>query len=196
MDLITLALTFFIVLNPVAQAPFFVSLVNHLDHKRQQQILKREILFALAIAYFFIFVGEIFLDALQVSPSTVRLCGGFILIFVAIDLIFPHGGLTRGAEEGTEPFLVPIAIPLLSGPSLMTTVMLFSKTEPSTLKLCAAVGLAYAAGAIAILGMPYAIQRLGKRGLSALEQLLGMLLMLIAIEMFTSGLNFFVQELN
>lgn len=190
------AFKFFLVINPVAQAPFFVSLVKNLDPKRQQSILRRELLLAWASGLFFLLIGDPFLDLLHVSRSTVQIVGGLILVFIALDIIFPHGQLTRDPDSGSEPFLVPIAIPLLSGPALMTTLMLETQLEPNTFILAAALALAYVVTAAIVLGAPAVVRLLGKKGMAALEQLLGMLLIMLATEMVVSGLYRFIEELS
>lgn len=191
-----LALKFFLVINAVTQAPFFASLVQRFDPQKQQRILRRELFLAFSVGLFFLFIGDPFLRILALSPSTVRICGGLILIFIAVDIIFPHHQLTRGTDVESEPFLVPIAIPLLSGPTLMTTLMLSTQEEPSLLKLSLALSLAFIGTSTVILAAPTVIRALGKRGLAALEQLLGMLLIMLGVEMVASGLSLFMKELS
>lgn len=190
------ALKFFLVVNAVTQAPFFASLVQRFDHKKQQRILRRELFLAFCIGLFFLFIGGPFLDTLAVAPSTVSMCGGMILIFIANDILFPHQSLTRGGDDDREPFLVPIAVPLLSGPTLMTTLMFSTQEEPNLLKLALALFLSFIGTSIVILGAPKVIRFLGKKGLAALEQLLGMLLIMLGVEMVANGLRYYIMELG
>lgn len=189
------SLKYFLVINALAQAPFFASLVKHFAPERQQFLLRRELFLAFVTGVFFLVIGEPFLRTLQVSTSTVQICGGLILFFIALDILFPHQAVTRSDDPTKEPFLVPIAIPLLSGPSLMTMLMFSTRQEPNIWVLAAALGIAYLASSVVVLGAPAVCRLLGERGLAAVERLMGMLLIMLSVNMLTDGFRKFIQEL-
>jgi len=188
-----IASTLFFVINPIGNTPFIVSLLAKFDEKKQRRILVRELILGFLLALFFIFAGEQFLAQLEISETTIGICGGVILFFIAMSLIFPKpSGHSEGMER--EPYLVPIATPVLSGPCLLTTVMLYSHQVENIVTLVAAVSLAWFVTSAIVMLAP-TIQRLfGERGLIALERLMGMLLTFLSLDMLITSLIRFVQQ--
>src|SRR5215471_10916339 len=123
------ALTFFLATNPIGNSPAIIALVKDFPFERQRRIMLREGLLALLVALCFQYLGIQFLSALAIQKYTVTLCGGILLFLVAINMIF---SLSRSSPSSTfqqEPFLVPIATPLLAGPGLLAIIMLKSGLE-------------------------------------------------------------------
>lgn len=195
MSLLQIAIIFFLVTNPIGNTPTILALVKDYDFNKQRWILFREGVFSLLIALFFQYFGEYFLQALNASSYALTLCGGTLLFLVALKMIFPLSDLHTANKPKQEPFIVPIATPLMSGPGLMTIIMINSKLEANNWKITGAILLAFS-GVIAImLVAPYLQRIIGKRGLLALEQVMGMILGLIAMEMVVKGVNLFVETL-
>lgn len=193
MTLFSIAITFFLVANPIGNAPTIVALVKDYDFERQKKILLRESLIALLIALFFQFFGEYFLGLLHIKDYALSLCGGILLTIVALNMIFTvreEGGMVKLHQE---PFIVPIATPILSGAGLMAIMMLYAKQENDMLKIFLATLLAWVGVVLVVYTAPYLQKILGKRGLIALEQLMGMLLALMAMEMIVKGISLFVN---
>lgn len=105
------ALLFFLITNPIGNSPAILALVKDLDFNRQRQVLFREGIFATLLALFFQYFGEYFLTFLHIETYTLGLCGGILLLLVALSMIFPKR--EEGEEQTTkvEPFIVPIATP-------------------------------------------------------------------------------------
>lgn len=193
MTLFQLALTFFLVTNPIGNSPAVLALVKNFDFKKQRWILIREAFFSFLIAIFFQYAGEQFLSLLNVHDFSMTLCGGTLLLVVSLQMIFPKHEEASSNVQTREPFVVPIATPLLSGPGVLTLIMLFSKQEANNLKITTAIILAWI-GVIFVLGVaPYMQKILGKRGLIALEQLMGMLLAVIGTGMLAMGVRMFIE---
>lgn len=190
-----LALTFFLVTNPIGNSPTILALVKNYDFERQKKILVREALIALIIALFFQYFGEVFLGLLQVTDYTMTLCGGIVLLLISLMMIFPKNE-KHHSELKQEPFIVPIAIPLLSGPGILTLIMLFAKQENNNLKVSGAILAAWIGVIAVMIAAPYMQKILGKRGLTALEQLMGMVLSMVAISMLVSGVRLFLNTLG
>ena len=93
-------------------------------------------------------------------------------------------------------FIVPIATPLLFGAGLMTMIIVYAKQEANDLKVLFAILLAWIGITLVLVMAPYLQVFLGKRGLAALEQLMGMLLSMIAIEMLVKGAALFLNALS
>jgi small neutral amino acid transporter SnatA (MarC family) len=190
-----LALTFFIVTNPIGNIPPILALLKDYDLKRQQRILIREGIISFLIALFFQYFGELFLSILNVKDYALTLTGGMILLIIAIGMIFPKASTGPTTKLSQEPFIVPIATPLLSGAGVLSLIMLFSKEEQNAFKVSSAIVLAWI-GVVAVLALaPLLQQLLGKRGMLALEQLMGMVLAIIACGILIKGFTLFSNTL-
>lgn len=191
-----IALTFFLIANPIGNSPAIIALVKDFEFSRQEKILFREAIFALALALFFQYFGELFLGGLHIEDFAVTISGGLLLLLVAFSMIFSTHEESTNAKVKQEPFFVPISTPILSGPGLLAIIMMKSKLEENNLKITIAILIAWA-GVIAVLtAAPYLQKILGKRGLIALEQVMGMILALVAVEMLVKGSSLFIQALN
>lgn len=194
MSLFQIALTFFLVTNPIGNSPAIVALVKDFEFERQKKILIREGLIALLIALFFQYFGEIFLGVLHVKDFAVSLTGGILLFLVALGMIFASGPSSSKKEQKQEPFIVPIATPILSGPGLMAIIMLYSRQEANNAKITLAILFAWVFVLAVVMAAPYLQKILGKRGLIALEQLMGMILAMMSAGMILNGVKLFVEQ--
>ena len=192
-----LALTFFLVANPIGNSPTILMLLKDYEFDRQKKIVLREAIISLIIALFFQFFGEIFLSMLKIKPWALTLTGGIVLFLVALQMIFHKPEIESESTLKQEPFIVPIATPLISGPGLMTMIMISSR-EPGaqTFWITFAILVAFA-GVIAVLvSAPYLQKLIGKRGMAGLEQVMGMILGLISMQMVVNGSFAFVKTLT
>jgi multiple antibiotic resistance protein len=190
-----LAIIFFLVTNPIGNSPIILALVKDFDYATQKKILIREGFFSLFIALFFQYFGDFFLTMIGAKDYALTLCGGILLLLVALIMIFPKKESTERGASKQEPFIVPISTPLLAGPGLMTIIMINAKLEQNDLKITFAILMAFA-GVIFIMAIAPFVQRMiGKRGLFALEQIMGMVLALISTEMIVKGVDLFVHTL-
>ena len=195
MTLWSAALLLFLVLDPFGNIPFFLSAMKHVDDRRHFWVTGRELLIALGVLVFFLFTGRYLLDLLQLSEPSLSVAGGIILFLIAVRMIFPgRRGQSEEMFDG-EPFIVPLAIPYVAGPSAMATVLLIMSREPQRWpEWLAAVLLAWL-GCSVVLLVSSGLRRLFReRGLVALERLMGMLLTTIAVQMFLNGIAEFLAE--
>ncbi|GAB4226928.1 MAG: YhgN family NAAT transporter [Chlamydiales bacterium] len=191
-NIFSIAIAFFFLANPIGNTPAIISLLKDIDFQRQKKIMFRESIFALLIAFFFIFCGNAFLSLIQVKEYTLGITGGVLLFLVSIEMIFPKYHTQISYETKKEPFIVPIATPLISGPALMTIVMLKAHTE-SFLKLSLAVTIAWIGVTSILSAAPYLQKILGKRGLATIEQLMGMLLGMMGVNSIINGIQKFIE---
>lgn len=194
--LLQLALVFFIVVNPIGNSPTIIALIKDHPLRKQQLILLRESFFALLLAIFYLFLGEAFLASLNIQEYTLKLGGGTLLFMLALKMIFSAGTDVKEETPKQDPFIVPIATPLLSGGGIMTMIIMYSKEEANDLKVLFAILIAWIGITAILVVAPYLQVCLGKRGLAALEQLMGMLLSMIAMEMIVSGAAVFLTALK
>jgi multiple antibiotic resistance protein len=194
MDTTSALITLLFVMDPLGNVPIFLSILKDVDEKRRQWVLARELVIALLVLLIFLWFGGALLDLLNLRQESISIAGAIILFLIAIRMIFPSPyGLMGDTPEG-EPFIVPLAIPAVAGPSAMAISMLLVNTDPTRmLDWTLAVVGAWAAAAALLMAAPLLLKALGNRGLIAMERLMGMLLVIIAVQMFFEGLQKFLQ---
>lgn len=196
MNIFSLALTFFLVANPIGCAPLFLALVKDFNFERQKKILLREGILSLLLVFCFLFVGEAFLSALHIEQYSVKIGGGVLLFLVSMYMIFPHPHSASGPSLNQEPFIVPIATPLISGGGIFTTTIVYLKQTQSYLLMSEAILLAWAVIIGVMYFSSYFQKLLGKSGLAAMEQLMGMLLMMLSVELMVGGTHLLIQAMH
>lgn len=192
---ISLSLIFFVIMDPFGAAPTFAQSVSHLDPKRQRWVLGRELLFALALMGGFAILGEHIFHFLEITEPAVRVGSGIILFLVSIRILFPSLDIEfhRPVQPGEEPWLVPLAIPAIAGPSLLATVMLFAHIEPSWWKMLTSMLTAWSLTALIILFSPEITKKIRSNFLEAIEKLMGMVLILLAVQRLLEGVIVFLR---
>ena len=188
------AITLLLIMDPLGNIPPFLSALKPVEPERRRRILVREILIAYVVLLAFLFAGKYILRLLSLQEETVSIAGGIVLFLIALRMVFPRQDATRDALEG-EPFIVPLAIPLIAGPSTLAALLLLQQqsTPNSIWQLFLAVTLAWLATAIILLSSTMLYRLLKERGLIALERLMGMLLVMLAVQMFINGLAKFMK---
>lgn len=184
-----------LITDPLGNIPLFVAALKHVEPSRRAKVILRECAIAFATLVIFLLFGNGFLSALHLSDETLRIAGGVILFLIAMNMVFPGTGARLVDEEaGAEPFIVPVAIPLIAGPSAMTTVMLFSKGSPERmLEWVGSIFIAMAVTTAAFLSSGKLSEWLGSRVLSAVEKLMGLVLTAIAVEMLLGGIANYIR---
>jgi multiple antibiotic resistance protein len=201
MELASLAsaiLTIFMVMDPIGNVPVFLGLLKDVEEGRRTWIVGRESVFAFLILLFFLFFGPTLMELLHIRPPSLFISGGVLLFVIALGMIFPNM-MPRGASEESgiegEPFIVPLATPLLAGPSTMATIMILTSSQPKQLgQWILALCMAWVISTVILLLSPKLSQFLGRRGLQACERLMGMVLSVIAVQMFLDGLGSFLKR--
>ncbi|MBT0722204.1 YhgN family NAAT transporter [Tatumella sp. TA1] len=194
-ELFSAAVLLILIMDPLGNLPIFMSVLKHIDPKRRRVIIIRELLIALFIMLLFLFTGERMLSFLNLRAETVSISGGIILFLIAIKMIFPSPeSNTSGLPAGEEPFLVPLAIPLLAGPSLLATLMLMSHQYPGDMgMLVIALFVAWGITAAILMMSGLFLRLLGSKGVNALERLMGLILIMIATQMFLDGIRAYMK---
>jgi MarC family membrane protein len=189
MTLLSAAVLLFFVMDPLGNVPLFLSALRHVDPARYRRVILRELSIALLILVVFLFVGQYLLGLLHVSSAALTTGGGIVLLLIALRMIFPsHERSLREDVEG-EPFVVPLAVPYTAGPSTLATELLLMSREPERWPVwLGAVALAWLASAVILYFAGNLRKVLGERGLTAMERLMGMLLVLVAVQMLMTGI--------
>lgn len=184
-----------LITDPLGNIPLFLAALKHVDPARRVKVILRECAIAFTTLVIFLLFGSAFLDAVHLSDETLRIAGGVILFLIAINMVFPgSGGRLVDEDTDVEPFIVPVAIPLIAGPSAMTTVMLLAKSAPSrTIEWVGSIFIAIAITTLVFLGSHKLQDWLGLRFFSAIEKLMGLVLTAIAVEMLLGGITNYIR---
>ncbi|GIW42029.1 MAG: UPF0056 inner membrane protein [Candidatus Binatia bacterium] len=197
MSVLSAAVLLFLVIDPIGNIPMFLVALREVEPGRQRRVIVRELLVALAVLLLFLFAGPFVLEIFHISEPSLSIAGGVILFLIALRMIF------RG-EEGVfieppekEPFIVPLAVPYLAGPSAVATVMLLVTREPERWpEWLLAVVAAWLVSAVILYTAADLSRVVGRRGLTALERLMGMILTAVAVQMALHGVAEFVANLG
>ena len=187
-NFISIAFTLFLVIDALGTLPSYLAQVEGLDSKKRLKVTVRELIFALILMCAFFYLGQVFLKLLGVSKTTVELSGGVVIFLIALRLIFSHEEHSKRWKNG-KPFIVPIATPFLAGPSFFAVITIFGQADVSNYLVFLALLIAWFASALIYLfgGPIYGLIR--ERGLLACQRLMGLLIALIAVQMFLEGIK-------
>ena len=195
-DIATAAATLFFVMDPLGNIAIFNAVLARFSPRRRAQITARELVIALVILLIFLFAGTAILKFLGLSEPSLAIAGGILLFIIALRMIFPTAG-SEVASETDEPMIVPLAMPMVAGPSTIAILLLLSSTQPERIwEWCTALVIAWAITTVLLTASPFLLRVLGDRGLRALERLMGMMLVLLATQMLLNGVRDFVQSLD
>ncbi len=188
MDILSAAVTLFLIMDPFGNIPVFMPILERVPAERRRAVLVRELLLALAIIVGFILCGRYALSFLGLRQESLSIAGGIILFLIALRLVFPTRDSQAETELEGEPLLVPLAVPLIAGPSLLAVLLLFATAEPQRLlSLLTAAVLAWAATFLVLFSSTFLIRLLTRRGLIAVKKLMGMVLVALAVQLFLDG---------
>ena len=194
MTIASAALLLFLILDPLGNIPVFLGLLRGMPPSRQRIVLARELLIALAVLLLFLWAGRYALQAMHLRQESVSIAGGIVLFLIGLRMIFPPPQGLMGELPDGEPFIVPMAIPMIAGPSGMAAVMLMGTQEPERMGAWSlALLLAWAGTAVILFSATYLYKWLGQRALIAIERLMGMLLVAISVQMFLDGIRDYLQ---
>jgi len=185
-----------LVMDPIGNIPLFVSLLRPVEPARRTRVILRECAIAFAVLLVFVFFGSAILGVLGLSDPSLTIAGGVILFLIALRMIFRRPEGIFGDTVGSEPFIVPLAIPSIAGPAAIATVMLLASRAPQRLlEWCIAVSVAMLATAVLLVSADRLAKLAGEQGLLAFERLMGLILTAIAVEMLLRGIETFVHQL-
>lgn len=191
MPIFSVATSLFFILNSLGNVPFFVGILKDYSVKRQRKIIFRELLIALFILLLFNFFGQAILNILGIDQASVGIAGGTLLFIIAIGMIFPRRNHLKVPNR--EPFIFPLAIPAVAGPGGITAVMIYSQQIHNPYSMILPILLAWTLSSIVLMSSSFLKAWLGQKGLIACERLGGMIISLIAVQLFTSGLMELLQ---
>jgi multiple antibiotic resistance protein len=185
--------TLTLVMDPLGNMPPFVTALKGVPQERKRAVVTRELFIALGIMVFFLLFGKSLMTFLALDIISLSVGGGIVLFLIAIQMIFPNNHSSFGELPGGEPFIVPLAIPLIAGPSTLTTILIFSMNSGGWAGTLAVVIVSWLINMAILAGFSERISRfMGARGLIAMEKLMGMILVTISVQMIMTGLKKFL----
>lgn len=192
MNVASAVTTLVLTMDPLGNIPLYLYVLKAVPPERRRTVLLREIGIAYVVLLVFTLLGRYILEFLHLDQSSIGISGGIVLFLIAIRMVFPGEGSTTVALEG-EPFVVPLAVPLFAGPSVLAALLLIQESAPAnTGLLLLAVTVAWVVSGAILLASNFFYRVLGERGLIALERLMGLLLVMVAVQMFMSGVGAFL----
>ena len=195
-EILAAAATLFFIMDPLGNVPIFNSILARFDSRRRAQIVARELCFALVILFVFLFTGNAILGFMGISESSLSIAGGILLFIIALKMIFPVTKKASEEEVVEDPFLVPLAIPMVAGPSTIAVLLLLSSGSPEKMtQWSIALLMAWGTTTLLLVSSPFLMRFLGERGSRALERLMGMMLVILATQMLLNGVRDFIESL-
>ena len=179
-----------IIMDPIGNVPVFLSILKNIPLERRKKIIIRELIIAFAILLFFMFIGRYLLQLLQIEQSSLGIAGGIILFIIAIRMIFPGTKPMFTHNEEAEPLVVPLAIPMLAGPSAIAAVILLMAKEPNRwIEWVFVVFVASLISGIILISSEALGSKLGNRALTAIERLMGIFLIMVSVDFILDGIK-------
>ena len=185
-----------LITDPVGNIPVFANALKHVAPERRPKVILREILIAFGLLLTFMFVGEGFLRVMNLSELSLQIGGGVILFLIALRMVFPSQGVEID-DVVTEPLIVPLAIPAIAGPSALATVLLLVSQQPDKrMEWIGALCFTMIISAIVLVSAERILRVIGNRLVVAVERLMGLVLVSVAIEMMLRGAKTFALQLT
>ncbi|MBI9016025.1 MAG: NAAT family transporter [Phycisphaerae bacterium] len=182
------------VMDPLGNMPVFSLILNNVDPKRRKKVLIRELCIALVVLILFLFVGHYVMAIMHIEKDALTVAGGVILFLIALKMLFTGSeDIMGGHNMKDEPFIFPMAIPLIAGPSAMALLMLWMANDKSHWpKWSGALLLAWFISSSVLMASEKICNFIGHRGIRAAERLMGMILTTIAIQMLFDGVKGYI----
>jgi multiple antibiotic resistance protein len=196
MELVSAVGLLLLTTDPLGNVPSFVSILQPVPAERRRGVIARELIFALGIMLAFLLGGRQLTGLLGIRPEAISIAGAIVLFLIAIEMILPgRGRRTASGADENEPFIVPLATPLVAGPSTLATIILIASQPRGIWTGLWAVLIAWVIVFCTLLTAPTIMRILRERGARAVERLMGMLLVMLAVQMFLNGLGQYLREI-
>ncbi len=196
MDIVSATILLILVIDPFGNMPLVISVLKHVPVPKRARVVLRECAIAYALLLAFMFGGDKFMHLLRLSDNALAIAGGIILFLIALRMVFPHAEGIFGDTGDTGTFIVPLAVPAIAGPSALATVLLLASREPQRVfEWVTALSIAMLVTVSVMLSAQRISRWIGKRGVIAIERLMGLVLTAIAVQMLLAGIERFIQQL-
>ena len=192
MNLIQATVLLFLIMDPVGNLPIFNSILKNRPAHESVKIIIRELVFAYLLLIGFLILGDYVQSYLSLRVSTLHIAGGIILLLVALGMVFPGIGM-KMVDGNEEPFFVPLAMPLVAGPAAIAIVLILGSSQPAnTVTWVIALSISWSLAALILVPSPWVFKFIGEKAARILERLMGMILIMLAVQMFLNGVELYV----
>lgn len=193
MDFLSATILLFFIMDPIGNIPIFHTVLHQVPYSKRNRVIFRELVFAYIILVVFLFAGESILSFLGLKQATLSITGGIVLFLIGLDIVFPSDRIKPDSSDG-DPFIVPLAVPMVAGPTTIAALLLLASQDPSAMnKWFFALTSAWVASAVILLGSGFIMKLIGQKGVRAIEKLIGMLLIMLSVQMFLDGVKDYLQ---
>ena len=199
-ELVSLALIYFAVIDPIGTIPIFLSITERFDYKQKQRVALRGCVIAFFVLVFFGFFGDLILSHLKISSATFNIAGGAILFLISMEMVNGRRQARKSqaveknrvsAEELIRISSSPLGVPLLAGPGAITSIMVFgdfTSLDKLVINL-SSIFIALAASALLLYLAAWGSKFINLTISTVMSRLVGILLAAIAIQIILNGLN-------
>ena len=195
-EIASVSVTLFLIMDPLGNVPAFNAILSNLQPRRRTRIIVRELVIALVVLFGFLLAGNAILGFLGLTQPSLNIAGGVLLFIISLRMVFPHRESVTDGAATDDPFIVPLAIPLIAGPSTIAVLLLLSSTRHEhILEWAIALLLAWIGTTALLVSSSSLLTLIGERGSRALARLMGMILIILATQMLLDGIRDFVQSL-
>ncbi len=195
MTLFSLVFSLFLIMDPLGNIPLFAVILGPYDPVHQRRIILREMLISLGILIGFEFLGAWILELLNISIPAVQVAGGIILFVIALGMIFPTLDTSHGySAAGNEPFIVPLSVPLIAGPTILAAIMVYSRQFQNHWIMLVAIVIAWGVSTLILIFTPLLKRILKDQAMVAVTRLMGLILTFISIQMLLAGIQGFFAK--
>lgn len=200
--LITSFVTLFVIVDPIGLTPIFFSLTQGLSAKERRIVARRSVLVASCILLLFAIFGEIILNFIGISMPAFSIAGGILLFLTALEMLFQKRKKRREAQGNEtlashdDPSVFPLAVPLISGPGSIATVILLSQTHTDyfgSFELALIIFTTMVATYLFFSATTYLNKYLSPTFIDVVTRILGMLLAALATQFIMDGIHNFNQ---
>lgn len=200
-DLLPFALlcftSFFTLTNPLGTMPVFLTMTNGMNDHERKAIVRRATIVSFITLMVFTFSGQFLFKFFGISSNGFRIAGGFIIFKIGFDMLQARYSNAKLKEEEVKTYaddisITPLAIPMLCGPgAIANAIMLMDDASTLSLKgtLIGIIALVYFITFLILRASTRLVRILGETGNNVMMRLMGLILMVIAVECFVSGLK-------
>jgi multiple antibiotic resistance protein len=201
---ISLSLIFFIV-DPLGNIPIFLSVTEGASQEERKRVALRSSVATFCILVVFALVGKWILRAFQVTISSFQIAGGILIFIIALSMLEARRSRTKTTPEeeherpGEDVSIFPLAIPMMSGPAAITTVMVLmnlSTTMTQKILVLLAIFLTSISAYLILRTSRHVLYVLGQTGLNVLARLMGLILAVISVQFVIDGLKQVIREIT
>jgi len=191
-EIISAIITLTLVMDPLGNIPLFLTVLKNVKENKKRKIIIRELLIALGLMLFFLLFGKWIVKLFSMDISSLSVAGGIVLFLIALSMIFPNRE-NSFIDVKEEPFIVPLAIPLVAGPSVLTMILIYNMKDPGNMLFWFIIIIvSWLINVLILLSSSIISKLLGDKGMAAIERLMGMVLITISVQMLLSGIKKFI----